>query len=267
MTSQQIKFENHLINYHQFGDGEAIILAFHGFGLTGQSFLPLAQSLKDEYTIYSFDLFFHGKSHWDITEKQLTKNQWGSFIEFFCNKNSINRFSILAFSLGGKFALSALEFMPDRIDRIILLAPDGIQTQLWYNLATYPLVFQNYFKSIIVRPKRFHTLLSTLNSLGLVDKGISKFALSQMNSIKKRRRVYYSWVVFKNLTINLKNIASLINKNEIKVDMFLGKYDKIITERGMHKLLSDLNSYNLEILDCGHNNLIEHTADFLNQNK
>lgn len=267
MNSQRINYQEHSINYHTYGSGKKTMLAFHGFGLTGASFSPIAEVLQNDYTIYSFDIFYHGHSYWGSPERSLSKEQWSLFIDFFCSKFEITNYSLLAFSMGGKFALTLLEKRPKQIDQVIFIAPDGIQTQIWYNLATYPLVFQKYFKSIIVKPQRFHSILSSLKKMGLVDKGISKFAASQMNSIKKRRRVYYSWVVFKELYFAMDEIANQINTNGIHVTMFLGKHDKIITEKGMNKLLKHLKDHKKYILDCGHNNLIEHTADFLNQNK
>ena len=217
--------------------------------------------------IYSLDIFYHGKSHWSTPNKSLSKDYWTRLIDFFCQQHKIEKFDLLAFSMGGKFALTLIEQRSSRIQNIFFLAPDGIQTQIWYNLATYPILFQKYFKSIIVKPQRFHTVLNSLKTIGLLDKGISKFAASQMNTIKKRRRVYYAWVVFKELLFDLTHVADLINKEQIEVTVFLGKYDKIITEKGMNKLLKHLEHHRKIVLDCGHNNLIDHTADFLIQNK
>ncbi|MEQ8926278.1 MAG: alpha/beta hydrolase [Fulvivirga sp.] len=266
MKGLTITFENHVIHYHKLGNGPKALLAFHGFGLTGESFEPMAIALADEYTVYSFDLFFHGKSHWGDINKPLKKKYWGDLIDHFTKEHDIDNFSILAFSLGGKFALATLEQHPKRVDEMIMLAPDGIQTQIWYNLATYPVAFQTYFRSMIVKPGRFFNILDLIKRMGLLDKGISKFAASQMNTIKKRRRVYYSWVVFKNLTFDMHTIARHINENTIEFTMYLGAFDKIITENGMQKLTSLLKKQKTHVLDCGHNNLIEHTAAFLDQN-
>lgn len=267
MEGKIYRFDNHVIHYCQYGKGKKVLLAFHGFGQNGAAMAPIANSLENEYTTYSMDIFYHGKSHWGNPSEKLSKDYWCKFLMHFLEDLSIDRFSMVAFSMGGKFALSIIEKMNDRIDHVYFIAPDGIQTQMWYNLATYPIVFQNYFKSMIVKPQRFQRIVNTTKRLGLIEKGILKFAYSQMNSVKKRRRVYYSWVIFKDLTFDLPKIAKIINDNGIVVDMFLGVYDKIITEEGMNKLLSRLTHHNLHLLECGHNNLIDHTAAFLSQNK
>lgn len=249
-------FRNTKLHYSKKGAGDKIMLAFHGFGLNHKAFDPITDELTDRYTVYSFDLFFHGKSHWN-DQPALTKDFWKELISTFCTTHKISAFSIMCFSLGGKFTLATLEVMPERVERLFMIAPDGIKTSIWYNLATYPLIFQNYFKSMIVKPKRFFNLVSFFKKMHLVDKGILKFAASQMNSVKKRRRVYYSWVVFKHLTFDLSKIARLINKHNIRFDIFLGAYDKIITPTGMKKLLDKLDHYDLHMVESGHNDLIK----------
>jgi pimeloyl-ACP methyl ester carboxylesterase len=267
MTSDvlQISGTGFTLNYHLYKGGPKYLLAFHGFGQNSKAYLPLVEQLSNEYTILSFDLFFHGNSHWNINEF-LSKNKWASIINDVLIKHEINNFSMAGFSLGGKFALATIESFPNRIDEVFLMAPDGIETSTWYSLATYPFLFRQYFRSMIVKPRRFFRIVNTLKSFQLMDKGILKFAASQMNTIKKRRRVYYSWLIFMELNFDLNQMAKLINENNIKITMLLGEFDKIITEKGMIKLLQHLDKYDLHILPCGHNHLIEYAAKFLKQN-
>jgi len=259
MKGHFITLDNQLIHYYKSGNGKKTLITFHGFGLDGSSFHPITSQLPD-YTVYSLDLFYHGKSYWNDNEKALTKSYWHQLLKAFLDKMSIDKFSILCFSLGGKFALATIECMPKNIEKVICMAPDGIQTNMWYSLATYPYIFRNLFKKMIVKPSLFYGLLNFLKRFGLVDKGISKFAASQMNSRKKRRRVYYAWVIFKHLTFDMEKLASIINQHDIKVIMILGHYDKIITKKGMAQLLDQLEDYELEIINSGHNDLIKNVS-------
>jgi hypothetical protein len=97
------------------------------------------------------------------------------------------------------------------------------------------------------------------NKLGeykLADRGLIRFADYQMNTETKRKRVYYSWVVFRHLTFDLKKIAKLINENNIQLTMIVGKYDKVIRPENMHRLLKHVRHYKLEVLESGHTGLI-----------
>lgn len=251
------------VHYFKTGQGKKILLAFHGFGQTKQSFQFFAKKLSIQYTIYSFDLFYHGLSFWHEGEKPLEKEFWNGLIMEFLNQQNIDRFSLAGFSMGGKFSLAIFEAFPDRVDRLILIAPDGIKVNFWYKLATYPASIRKIFRAMVIKPVYFDNLVAFFSKTGLLDKSIVKFTRYQMDTRKKRRQVYYSWVVFRLLHFNMKNIAGLLNLYSVQVDIFLGKYDKMITKKHLNKLINNLNDYKLYVLETGHNNLINEVADFM----
>lgn len=45
--------------------------------------------------------------------------------------------------------------------------------------------------------------------------------------------------------------------------MILGKFDKVITKKNMNALLHKVNEYQLEILETGHNGVIDGSIDVL----
>lgn len=258
-----VTFAHATLYYSKSGNGKQILLAFHGFGQTGSVYEKLAASLADRYTIYSFDLFFHGNSTWPFGEKPLEKDFWKSFMEQFFSENNIETYSVFGFSMGAKFALATLEAFPQQTKEIFLLAPDGIKTSFWYSLATYPVAFRNLFKSMIRKPQRFSALIQIAYRLRVVDKGIIRFVESQMNTEEKRNRVYFSWVVFRHLKFNMHHIASLINTNAVSLVMITGKYDKIITTKNMNRLLKKVKHYTSLTPETGHNGIIDASIKIL----
>lgn len=260
-----VKYKNSTLAYQKSGHGEKVLLLFHGFGQNKQIFNELAQSVHDQYTLYAIDLFFHGNSQWSKGEVALEKKEWLEIMTQFLAENKVERFSVLGFSLGGKFALATFELFPTRIDQLFLLAPDGIKTNFWYSLATYPLLLRNFFKSMILKPGRLHSLTSILHTLKIVDNGLLRFARSQMDSREKRERVYYSWVVFRHLKFDMKEIAALLLKYSVRLTLIAGKHDKIITTENMQRLLRHVRDYQLEILDTGHNGVIDGSIKVLSK--
>ncbi len=252
-----------VLGYSQAGSGPKSILIFHGFGQDHAVFNALAGKLSDIFTLYSFDLFFHGKSEWPLDETPLSKAYWKELLDQFLTKNSIEKFNLIGFSLGGKFALASLEAFPSRVSSVYLLAPDGIKTNFWYSLATYPLVLRRLFKSMILKPGRFVSIVKWAKKLNLMDKGVIKFAESQMDTEEKRKRVYYSWVVFKQLRFDLDFIASIINVNKIELSIFIGRFDKVITADIVAPLLKRVPHHQLQILETGHNGLIDKSIEAL----
>ena len=178
-------------------------------------------------------------------------------------ENRIEKFSVAGFSLGGKLALVTMESFPDRIEHLVLLAPDGVRTSVWYNLATYPIFLRKYFKSLIHHPKRLSRIVRVARTLKLADKGVLRFVENQMNTEEKRTRVYYSWIVFRHLIFDLQSIATLITTYKIQFTLFVGKHDKVIPPTSMNRLLKRLKKPQLYVLDAGHNDLIKHASEAL----
>ncbi len=261
METHFFKYQETTLHFLKSGYGSNVLLAFHGFGQDHKALSELFEKLSNQYTVYAFDIFFHGKSKWNRGKTPLEKSFWKSLLVEFLRQYEIDRFSLLGYSMGGKFALASLEAFPKKIENVFLLAPDGIKTSMWYSLATYPLVFRRLFKSMVFNPYRFHRIANLAFKIGLIDKGILRFAESQMNTQEKRKQVYSSWVVFRHLKFSMDHIASIINSNNIDLTIIVGKYDKIITGKNMNRLVKRLTNYNLEILETGHNGLISKWAN------
>ncbi len=267
MKYDHIIFGDNILNYSINGNGKTPLLAFHGFGQSKEVYLPFSELLGDEYTVYAFDIYYHGNSEWKDRNQALEKQDWEVILKSFLEKHQIEKFAVVGYSMGGKFALASLELFPRKIKEFLLIAPDGIKTSFWYSLATYPNSFRRFFRAMIVKPKYFYQILTFTKKMGLVDKSLLKFANTQMNTREKRRRVYLTWVVFRHLKFDLKLIAFLINQNKIPMMMFTGKYDKIITSDNMMDLLKHVKEYEHVILEAGHNTLIAHTAKHLEVSK
>ncbi|MCU0355499.1 MAG: alpha/beta hydrolase [Cytophagales bacterium] len=255
-------FQNSQLHYTRTGTGSEILLAFHGFGQTHAHFASLAAQLADRYTVYTFDLFYHGHSRWSHREQPLTKAQWRQGMESFLAQENIGVFALAGFSLGGKFALATLEAFPERVTELILIAPDGVKTSFWYSLATYPSWTRRLFRRVVVRPGEFQQLARLMRRLRLVDKGVLRFAESQMNTREKRHRVYFSWMVFRDFAFDMERMADEINRRHIPLTMFLGRYDKIITQANMTRLLKRVPHHRLVVLDSGHSQLLEAVAEY-----
>jgi pimeloyl-ACP methyl ester carboxylesterase len=254
-TSSYIHYNNSKLFYTKSGTVKKALLLFHGFGQDHRAFQSWTEILKEHYTLYSFDLFFHGQSTW-VSREALEKGDWKEIITLFLQQENITKFEIAGFSMGGKFAMATLEAFPEKIKKLTLLAPDGIKTSFWYSLATYPIVIRALFKSMILHPSRLYRITKALRTLGLIDKGLLRFAESQMDTEEKRKRVYFSWVYFRHLKFDLNKIPSLLNEREVPFTLIVGQHDKVIQAKNMEAFLKKINSKRFEVIDAGHNDLI-----------
>jgi pimeloyl-ACP methyl ester carboxylesterase len=263
--SKHLQHGNCAVHYIKAGRGKDVLLFFHGFGQDHSVYIPLIQSLAPHYQLYIFDLFFHGKSTWGYDEQPLEKKFWTEILTKFLAEENVTEFSVVGFSLGGKFALASLEAFSKRMKHVYLIAPDGIKTSFWYSMATYPLLLRKFFKSMIGNYNRFLKIAEFLNRINLVDKGLVRFADYQMGTEEKRKRVYHSWVVFRHLSFNVRTLASLINRNQIGLTIVAGRYDKVIEPKNMHHLLKHVRNYKFHVLDSGHGGLIYQSLPFIRQ--
>lgn len=262
LQSYIIPLQGNSLHYVKMGHGKKVLLAFHGFGQNHTYFLKLAQVLKEEYTLYAFDIFFHGRSTWKNCEQTLSVDEWKKYIDVFLSRHQMTEFSIIGYSIGAKLALVTVSITPEKVNQLILIAPDGIKINIWYSLTTQVHWIRKIFRSTVTKPQLFFFLVQTLQKLQVLENGIAKFAKSQMNSRKKRYRVYCTWVHMSKLIPNTKQIADLINQHAIEVEVFLGSYDRIIRKKNIKGLLKRLKNYQLTILEKGHNTLIDDVADY-----
>jgi pimeloyl-ACP methyl ester carboxylesterase len=181
----------------------------------------------------------------------------------FLDEEEINRFSITGFSLGARLAGLTMELFGRYIERLILIAPDGITTNFYYDAATRFSIPRSYFRYIIRHPNSFFRLLWVARLLGIIDEGTGRFVSRQMRSEEDRKRVYTVWMLYRDIRISNENVAGLINRMGIPTKIFTGVLDKIIGRREIMPLVNLLQDAELIELPVGHTRLVEKTAYWL----
>jgi pimeloyl-ACP methyl ester carboxylesterase len=255
-SSHYVHYQKSRLHYIKAGTGKERLLFFHGFGQDHSVYIPIIQALSSHFTLFIFDLYFHGKSVWGYDERPLEKEHWTNTLQQFLTENLIEKFSVTGFSLGGKFALASAEAFPDRCQQILLIAPDGIKTNFWYSLATYPFAFRKLFKSFIENHERFLSILKFVDKHNLIDKGLIRFADYQMNAQQKRERVYYSWIVFRHLAFKNHRLAKIINDHHIKTTIVVGRYDNVIRPADISSFAKKIKGIQFDIVEAGHTGLL-----------
>lgn len=249
--------------YQKFGEGPDYYLIFHGFGQRHQDMLDFDQIRKPGQTFLFFDMFYHGRSQWTDSEKPLDRLIWKEILQRLMEKEAINDFHLIGYSMGGKFALLTYELLPEQVKSLTILAPDGIKTGLWYNLSSYPNYFHVLFKRVVFKPNRFFGMVEGLNTAGLVEKSLVKFVKTQMETRSKRAQAYFVWKVFGGIQLQLGKIIRTARKEPIPMSLFIGEFDKIVTQENLERFSSKIPHLRKIILPVGHRGLIEATVDYL----
>ena len=257
--SSYLNVEGGSLWYKKTGSGKDVLLTFHGFG-QDHSNLTALNVLSPYYTIYHFDLPHHGQSKWN-KKTPIEKHDIKELFDDFLQRHGIERFSMMAFSLGGKVLLTLLEFFHPRILKIILIAPDGIRINRWYKLATMNAPFRMLFKLLVENHSIQAKLSGALKSVGLLDRSMNRFIEVHMDTPRKRMQVYRVWTSYKKLRVPEAQIVEFINSNEISVYLYLGKHDRVIPGDQFNRFKSQIRDITFRNLPSGHNHLIEKVAE------
>jgi pimeloyl-ACP methyl ester carboxylesterase len=256
-------YQQAALHYSVYGSGSKFLFCFHGYGLTGQVFYELEEVLSKEYTIYNFDLFFHGKSEWKAIAEPISKEFWKELINAFIIEKNISSFSLLGYSIGAKFVWNAVENSPDKIKEIIAIAPDGIINNFWYRLATGNVISRAVFKFMLSNKFIIISFLRTGRWLGIIPSITSRFAQNQLNTAEQRSKVFNTWINFRKLTVAPEILAGIINKNKIPLTIYLGANDTIIRYKTIKPLAERLVEKELITLQAGHANLVSKVTQYL----
>jgi pimeloyl-ACP methyl ester carboxylesterase len=90
------------------------------------------------------------------------------------NTSLSQQLTLLGFSLGARIALTLYEANPEKVERLVLLAPDGLKVNFWYWLATQTWIGNKLFACTMQHPGWFLLFLKLLNKLKLVNSSIFK---------------------------------------------------------------------------------------------
>ncbi len=266
-NSQFIVHNNLKLEYLTFGSGTIPLLAFHGFGRHAKDYQVFETLLGEKYTIYSFNLFHHGRSEYPedrIEANTFTKNELKIiFTQFFQSLNA-PKVAIMGYSLGGKIALMFTEIFPKQVESLWLFAPDGIKMNIWYLLASKTALGRGVYRYFLENPALFFSMVNGLHRTRLINDKIRKFALNNMDEKSKRELVYKVWLTFKDTNPNMGLCIRNIQELHIPVYQFFGKNDKVIKPKlGAWFSEKIKQPENYHVLPAGHMLLTEKTGRYI----
>ncbi len=263
MEPRQLNYRNSIIRYYCFGKGPTQAICLHGYGEDASIYEFFAQYAGNQYTFYSIDLPFHGKTDWKdgltFTPTDLREIIEGIMLqENNQPKPKDNKLVIIGFSLGGRIALSLYQVIPEKIEKLVLLAPDGLKVNTWYWLATQTWLGNKFFALTMKKPGWFFGFLKLMNRLELVNASIFKFASYYIGNAEVRRLLYARWTTLRKLKPDLQRIKKQIKENKTPVRLVYGMHDRIILSSVGKKFQQGIEEHcTLSVIHSGHQVLHE----------
>ncbi|MBK5272965.1 MAG: alpha/beta hydrolase [Bacteroidia bacterium] len=259
MENQRHLYKNSSISYYSFGTGARVVVCFHGYGEDATSFDFLGKYGGSQYSFISIDLPFHGHTEWK-EELSFTINDLQQIVKEIPELKN-RKLILLGFSLGSRVALCLYQAMPKQIDKIVLLAPDGLKVNFWYWLSTQTWIGKKLFAFTMNHPGWFFGILKIFNKLGLVNVSIYKFINYYIGDKDARLSLYHRWIALRKMKPVISLIKSFITEYKTTVRLLYGKHDRIILSVRGEKFKKGIEEQcRLTVIHTGHQVLHEKHA-------
>lgn len=267
MQTAYLPYRSSQVHYCWFGAGSKILLCFHGYGESEASFHFLETYIPRDYTLIAIDLPFHGKTQW---QEGLTFSVADllAIVDALRTKHGqdTSRFTVLGYSMGGRIALQLLQAIPEQIEKVLLLAPDGLKINFWYWLATQTYIGNRLFGFTMKHPGWFFALLQAGNQLQLINQSVLKFTRYYIHDTQVRTLLYERWTGMRAIKPNLALVKKLIRAHQLPVYLLYGRYDRIIRHERGEKFRAGIESFcTLQIIQTGHQVLQEKQVNHIIQ--
>ncbi len=244
------------LEYIRFGEGAYPLICFHGYGRKAEDFAFLLPHLRSDVTLYCFNLFGHGRSHYPedrIERSSISKSEWADIFETFLDAIGAEKAFIAGYSLGGKTALCLMEKLPERIEGVMLFAPDGMQGFPWYKWASRIPPVRRLIKRQVRRPSLLFATVRILYKLGFIKLRVKSFLEQHTRTGTQRKAVYKIWSMHRDLNPHISHILRNIQRYSIETHMILGRYDPVIRpERVDRAGMRDERQIHEHIVPKGH---------------
>lgn len=224
----------------------------------------LEEQLGNDYTIVAPDLPAHGKTEWNHHDPLLPQDL-GILMEELLNKFRCTSLSLLGYSIGARICLSLLCSHPHLINKLVLLAPDGIKSNPYYNLLTRTLPGRMVFSAGLSQPLFTRQIAHGLRAMRILPKGEHRATIQVLNSPKHTHMLRYSWPALRRLIPNPQQVHQAICEKQIPLTIITGEHDRLIPDKQVRKFLLNLPKANHVSIKQGHRLLIPQNASLIAQ--
>lgn len=265
MSSSFLPYGHSKFHAESYGSGGELLICLHGFGESATHFAVLEQELGKDFTILAINMPFHGETTWR-EQRDMDKDDLEKLVIKILHDRGKQKFSLLGYSMGGRLALCIVEKMADRINKLVLIAPDGLKNNPWHLFVTQTRWGNRIFKHTTYHPAFFFRLLTLTNKLRLINQSVYKFAFHSMDQLQKRELVYMVWTAMRRMMPQKKKCKTLMAKYHIQTLMLFGKYDRVIPPSLGYGFADGSFPCHIVVLNKGHQLLSETLGAIIKNN-
>lgn len=249
--SNFVSLPNGQVHYLKMGEGNELLVAFHGYGQQAKIFNAFSISLEKKYTTISIDLPFHGSSTWN-SNKPMTVDDLDAVINEILKREKKSQISLMGYSIGARVCLTLLTNRFELVKQCILLAPEGLWKNKLYLFATHNPIGKMLFSFLVKNPFFINVFLSVAGRFKYIRKSKINFIKNNLNSEKQRKLLLNVWPNLSNLIPDYEKLDKILSEKGNILTIFNGKFDIIVPTRRIKKLKKEYPNIKLFYLARGH---------------
>ncbi len=190
-----------------------MLFCFYGYGRESFTFSFLERRLGSTFTIIAIDIPHHGLTEWkdELTFKPIYLTQFLLDIRERLRRDNM-KFSLLGFSMVGRIALYLTQLLPDKVERLILLAPDGLSFNFWRRAGSETWLGSKLLHYTINNPGWVQWLIKKAEQWHIIHSSLADFIGYYMQSKEHRKTLYKRWISMKMFNPSLSKLKNLIQK-------------------------------------------------------
>lgn len=265
ISTEVFSWKSSTIFYRAWGRGPKLIIAFHGYGLDGKSFYPITERLSEEYTIIAVDLPHQGRTRWREPNALNQKTLCDLIHSFLKHLNYSGKITLLAYSIGGNYALGFAQRSPEMVEKLILIAADGLKFKPLFWFITRTWSGRLLFEGFVQAPQPVFWLIRWGRRLKIYPPRVLTFFYESISSKTKRTALMKRWISVSRILPKQKAVISTLNEHSIYVGLLFGLRDHVIPVENARKFASKIKSSKLITPDQGHQLLTHHNTALLEQ--
>lgn len=269
MQNKTLQLSEGTLAYHEYGNGQQIWIALHGFAQEGRVFAALQAYLPADITLIALDLPWHGASQWKEPIFVLKTIQQA--IEMLLAKKQAQTYTLLGFSFGARLALALTPLEAPRWKKLILLAPDGLPRHDWYAFFDrLPLRVKQGLSRLFDRAPLLIKVAEKMYRWKWLDAFSMRFMRQHLQSEAHRQRLKGIWLSAASFP-NLQQSCHILAQSKLEIQLITGERDNVIPPDAFVYLAQQIPPMHwLRIENVGHDllqaNILPHWVSILFQN-
>jgi pimeloyl-ACP methyl ester carboxylesterase len=262
MNRKEIRVGGRPIYIEKFGSGTRTLICFNGYGRVASELKVLENSIGRNYSVIAVNHHMHDGSEWVINDDDVS-----GFCEQLISELGLanSKFDILGYSIGARMAICLANEMKSAVDKVYLLAPEGLYSYPLFDFMNKTKLGQRLFRFLIKSPGIAFLGLKFTQIIGVYSKATTQYYYNRFNTLEKRNRLKQVWRIMSKVTLDKSTRDTLFSDENIEWVIVLGEQDNVISSRKVKRNIAAMARKDVHELPVGHSLLFPKMNDHLGE--